>query len=228
MNAKKFMKIKNLYIFGDSFSTPSYEKYAWIQLLSAKYNVINFSKAGNDNHSIFLDVLNNIKKLTNNDFLLIVWSDYTRFFSHDKNSKKLQKIYYKSFFNNQLLRMQSLLYMRNIKEIIEERNLQHLICWSFPTRIDNIDLWTNSKDFDNDSDNLFKYDISFKNEIRPALFYFSRKELANVDVLKVYSNDIRPNHIKSKDVHLLLYKTVNKYIENKLNGQVNLKELSVE
>lgn len=227
-----------LYIFGDSFSvnygqpsliqrffekTTIYEQQpSWIQQLSQKYKVRNFSEGGYSNSHIFLKFVENIDSITSNDFVIIGWSDVTRPYADIKMTQKLRELYMEYFYSHRLHREHSKMYMSTVKEILIKRNIPHLIFWSFPSYYDNGPSWT-CRDLNN-----FVYCDEFANEIRPALIYFSRIELdSNLTVqeyIEYMGNDSRLNHVGNATVHNELFKIVVDVIDGKLSGMIDLKQ----
>jgi len=66
--------------------------------------------------------------------------------------------------------------------------------------------------------NNYIYDSNFKNEIRPALDYFSRSE-------KLVAPDVdadRPNHIKDMNVHNRIYNAVHSLISGERTGIIDI------
>ena len=229
---------RELYIFGDSFST-SYEQpsliqrifantishakqLSWIQQLSQKYKVSNFSEGGYGNPHIFLKFIENIDSVTSNDFVIIGWTDVTRPYANIKMTHKLRELYVEHFYNYRLHREHTKMYMTAVKEILIKRNIPHLIFWSFPSDYANISKWT-CRD-----PNDFIYCDEFTNEIRPALIYFSRIELdSNLTVqesIEYMGNDSRLNHIDNPAVHKELFKIVVDVMDGKLSGMIDLKQ----
>ena len=229
---------RKLYIFGDSFSK-SYEQpsliqrifeniilhakqLSWIQQLSQKYKVKNFSEGGYSNSHIFLKFVENIDSITSNDFVIIGWSDVTRPYANIPMTQKLRESYVKNFYNYRLHTEHTKMYMTTVKEILIKRNIPHLIFWAFPSDYANGSPWT-CRD-----PNDFIYCDEFTNEIRPALIYFSRIELdSNLTVqesIEYMGNDPRLNHIDNTAVHKELFKIVVDVIDGKLSGMIDLKQ----
>ena len=229
---------RELYIFGDSFST-SYEQpsliqrifenirlhakqLSWIEQLSRKYKVRNFSKGGHSNSHIFLKFVENIDSISSNDFVIIGWSDVTRPYANVKMNNELRKLYTEHFYNYRLHGEQTKLYMVRVKELLIERNIPHLIFWAFPSEYTNGSSWSCRI-----LEEYIYYD-NFVNEIRPALIYFSRMELdptlSSQEIIKILGDDSRPNHLGEWCIHDELFKIVVDVIDGKLSGMIDLKQ----
>ena len=196
---------------------------SWVQQLSRKYSVRNLSSPGSSNSDIFLKFVENIDNITSEDFVLIGWSDATRPYCLEKITPRLREIYMTYFYNPRLHVENQTLYMKSVSDTLIERNINHLVFWSFPTGyIGKNTSWV-SRDHE-----AYTYNANFKNEIRPALVYFSRIELdSNLTpeaVIAQMGNDNRPNHINTELVHNELAKVVREVIEGNLSGMIDLKQ----
>jgi hypothetical protein len=216
-----------IFIYGDSFSLAEGPN-SWVNLLKSEHEIKNKSLGGASNHYIFLKFIEDINTLTENDIVVICWSDWSRHYSIDpKTVTENFKSFYKYFWNMQLLEVQSSLYLDKIKLIASEKNLRLLFIWGFPTSFGTIKFWTDPGDVHIEH---LKYSHCFENEIRPALMYFSRKELPTEiscnqnDITEFFINDQRPNHLANKDVHIELATIIKEFYQSKISGQINLKD----
>lgn len=227
------MKSKKLYIFGNSFTLRSNCEYSWIDRLEKKYSVFNLSRAGENNGGIFLKFLEYKDIITEEDTVLICWSDYNRFYVKDPlifNKKKtLERTYYDYFYNEELLKYQSCGYLDQIIKITEQKNFKMLFFWAIPTEFKNMTNWIDTS-FDYLSTESYIYSHNLKNEVRPALIYFSRKEINESisknkkSLINLYQHDSRPSHILDKNVHAGLFNIVDEFINGKVSGIINLED----
>jgi hypothetical protein len=207
MNVRK----KKLYIFGDSFSIKSGFIYSsWINQLSKKYKVVNFSKGGTGCAEIFNQLKINIANITPDDIVLIGWSDQNRDFKFDK---ELQQTKYKEA-------------LTTAKELLVNRGIRHLVFWSFPSDDSKKIGWCD-EGFDNIHHSEYDYIVRFENEIVPALIWFSKQEVINnrwpdEQVIDYFGNDTRVNHLGEQKIHNVLFEIVDEFIQNKISGHVSL------
>jgi hypothetical protein len=73
----------------------------------------------------------------------------------------------------------------------------------------------------------YYYLDTFENEVKPALIYFSKKEVGHCtttnDIIDYFKNkDNRPNHIGNVRVHNELTKIVAEFIKGRTSGQIDL------
>jgi hypothetical protein len=217
----------SIFIYGDSFSLPHGEN-SWVNRLDKRHEIINRSLSGASNHYIFLKFMEDANHITADDIIIICWSDWSRHYSIDPTTvSESFKSFYKYFWNPPLLEIQSLLYLDKIKSVSIEKKLRLLFIWGFPTSFGSIDFWTAPGDVELDQ---LSYSHSFENEIRPALMYFSRKELpSNISnnqdsIIHYFKEDTRSNHINNVDVHIELAKIIEEFYQSKISGQINLKD----
>lgn len=217
----------SLFVYGDSFSERSGEK-SWTAQLEKFHSVKNRSLGGASNHYIFLKFMEDVDSITTEDMIVMCWSDNIRYYSNDpRQVSESGPFYYKYFSNDKLLYLQSSLYLDKIKSIVKERNLKLLFLWAFPTAFEDNKNWTETTHI---RDYQLRYSHSFDNEVRPALMYFSRKELSAKDtinrdaVANYFKNDTRPNHLKDEKIHAELVNIVNEVYQSKTTGQINLKD----
>jgi hypothetical protein len=219
-----------IFVYGDSFSELDYRSnsISWVVQLEKCHSIKNRSIGGASNHYIFLKFMEDVDNITTEDMIVICWSDYIRYYSNDpKKVSESGPFYYKYFSNDTLLNLQSLLYLDKIKAVVKERNLKMLFIWAFPTAFEDNKNWTEASHI---RDYQLRYSHSFDNEVRPALMYFSRKEIPtydNVDrdvVADYFRNDPRPNHLGDKKIHNELVSIVNEVYQSKTSGRINLKD----
>lgn len=225
--------MSKIYIFGNSFTLNNVEEYSWIHQLTKKYSVKNFSRAGETNGAIFLNFLKNVNAITEEDIVIICWSDYYRFYVKDPsilNKKKtLEKAYYDHFHDETLLKYHSHGYLDQIKQIVKDKNIRMIFFWAIPTEFLDMPNWVSTK-FDPTSSSSFVYSHEFENEVRPALIYFSRKELGSEvsldenKIVEMYQHDPRPNHISDKNVHKELFTIIEEFFQGKISGSINLED----
>jgi hypothetical protein len=117
-------KRNNLFIFGDSFSTPTfehlgiydkldYEIYHWFELVSKEFdlNFINKAKGGSSNQEIIDTFLLNFNEIRPNDVVIIGSTVLSRIIGYNKLEKKVTTINNDYFFQNKN--------GKSIKELIE-------------------------------------------------------------------------------------------------------------
>jgi hypothetical protein len=228
--------MSKIYIFGDSFFSRWVEDNntsGWIVQLHAKYpEVINTAVGGASNHEIYLNYLKYIDDITPDDIILFGWSDPSRFYVNPGITKdeKIYKLYYANFYNKTLSMLQEKTYMSEVKNTITEKNLKALFFWSFPSAYVEVPRenfnWLDSMLIDI-TDQQYYYSDTFENEIKPALIYFSKKEVADFkspDKVVHYfqKQDKRPNHIGDQAIHDELVKIVVEFIENQTSGQIDI------
>jgi hypothetical protein len=225
--------MNKLYIFGNSFTLKSNCDYSWINQLDNAYSVLNLSRSGENNGGIFLKFLEYRDTITEDDVIIICWSDYHRFYVNDPsifNKKKtLERTYYEYFYNKELLKYQSHGYLDQIVKIVEQKNFKMLFFWAIPTEFKNMANWIDTK-FDYLSTDSYVYSHDLKNEVRPALIYFSRKEIDELisknekALINLYQHDSRPSHISDKNVHNELFNIVDEFIKDNVSGIINLED----
>ena len=207
--------MNEILVFGDSFSVASPHKWSWINLLSEKYKLNNHSKIGLSTSQ----VRDRLKSVVINDeshdnFLIICLTDKTREYMNIEDPAWNAK--------STLLYKQSL---SDIKEILKNQKNNFVIIWSFPSEYGKVKGWL-SNNFIYVDKNTYEYFISFNNEIKPALIYYSRQECSHITnedrLAKFFVQDIRPNHIANPDVHKRIAETVVKFINKEISGSVNL------
>lgn len=221
----------NVYIFGDSFFMKTHHKYAWPNRLLENYQVYNYAEGGLGNYEIFLRFLNCLELFKNDDVIIFGWSDPNRFYLNPNLQKtdKIYKIYYENFYNKTLNEIHQNALCNEIKNIVKERTLKILFLWSFPTDYTDVDKenfnWLDSV-MCKTSYEQYLYRDTFLNEVRPALIYFSMKEIGKVKkyhkAINHFVKDFRPNHIADQEVHNAIYDIVSQFIEGRITGQIDL------
>jgi hypothetical protein len=207
--------MNKIFVFGDSFSTSSRHNWSWINRLSEKYNLSNYSAAGLSCSKI-LDLFqskflfNEIEK----SFVIFCLSDKSRDYMNIEDPEwdlKSKSIYRQS--------------ISKIYEILNDKNINHVIVWGFPSDYAEVNGWLNKK-FVYVDKNTYKYFIEFSNQIKPALIYYSRQECKHIvnekKLCEYFSNDRRPNHIANEEIHKKLADVVSKFINKEITGSVNL------
>lgn len=219
-----------LYILGDSFTTRDYREWSWINALTVKYNVENFSYPGASNANIFAKFLEIYWSISSEDVVIISWSDINRNYDSQRTAGT-RSLFEKYFFHETLHKLHDTSYLEHTKKIIKENNLRVLIVWAFPSEYKFNDIPTNWQhpEFNYIDYNTYKYSVNFYNEVKPALIHFSRLEIEKENVSRdaisaAYANDRRPNHIEDYKVHSELVKIVEEFIAGKISGQINLKQ----
>jgi hypothetical protein len=214
-----------IFIYGDSFSLP-HGGNSWVNRLDKDHKIVNRSLGGASNHYIFLKFMEDANHITADDIVIISWSDWSRHYSIDPTTvSESFKSFYKYFWNEPLLELQSSLYLDKIKAVVKERNIRMLFIWGFPTSFGDVKFWTDPGDVLIDQ---LEYSHSFENEIRPALMYFSRKELPkNVSnnqelITQYFRNDTRSNHIADTTIHIKLATIVEEFYKTNICGQIDL------
>lgn len=231
------MSVPKIYIFGDSFCwEKSYFPDAWPAQLSKKYSVQNFSMGGFSNYEIFLKICEQENRFEPGNTVLVCWSDPNRFYSNPgiKKDYKLYENYLTNFHNDFLNRFFQKQIMQEVKKILIEKKVQFLFLWSFPsdykTEVLNAN-WVNALLEDYDPNNYIYMD-EFENEVKPALFYFSKKEAekfkTHKEISEFFINDARPNHIGDQKVHDAIFDLIDKFVQHKISGKINLLELMNE
>ena len=219
-----------LYILGDSFATHDFREWSWINALTAKYNVENFSYSGASNANIFAKFLDIYRGISPNDVVIIGWSDMYR--NYDSQRTAERRVMFDSyFFHPTLHKMHDTLYLQRTNELIKENNLRALIVWAFPSeyKFNNAPASWIQPEFNYIDYNTYEYSVNFENEVKPALVHFSRLEIekeniSEQEVLNAYMNETRPNHISNRKVHSELTKIVDEFISGTISGQINLKQ----
>jgi len=227
--------MSKIYIFGDSFFYRWIETgidYGWIVQLTNKHFVVNSAIPGASNHEIYLSFLKYSDIITPDDYVIIGWSDPSRFYVNSGISKneKTYRVYYEKFYNKALDTLQQKTFMSEIKKIIKEKNFKTLFFWSFPS--DYIDApkentnWADAIASNIDTTKYYYLD-TFENEVRPALVYFSKNEVEQTtssnNIIDYFKNkDNRPNHIGNVQVHNELTKIVEEFIKGRISGQIDL------
>lgn len=227
--------MNKIYIFGDSFSdiTPDPRPESWVYKISEKFDVINKSRGGASNAYIFLKFLETYEQITPQDTVIFCWSEYTRFYFSDpsavSNDPKFFKKLFKRSHNKQLMKFHDISYLKEIKQIINERNLKVLFLWSFPSEYLRSFYWCDPN-YDINDVNQFFYHTEFKNEVRPALIYYSIKEVPksirkeNSKLINYFTTDTRPNHIENTQIHLTITKIVTDFANNLISGKINIED----
>lgn len=224
--------MSKVYIFGDSFlSAESRGSFSWALKLAGKYEVVNTAQGGISNHEIFLRFLKYVDLFTESDSIIIGWSDPSRYYVIPgvTKSESTFRTYYTHFYNKELDLFHQLSYMQEIKRLIKKHNLQVLFMWSFPTDYKGIETdnpnWLDAIASDLPADN-YSYQDTFENEIKPALLYFSKKDVRHFksqkEITKYFIKDSRPNHISDQRVHEELYNIASQFIEKQLDGHIDL------
>jgi hypothetical protein len=224
--------MSNIYVFGDSFFcrwVSHNVEYGWIYQLTKKYSVFDFAIGGASNHDIYLKFLHQVNNITPDDVILFGWSDPSRFYVNPGITRDY-KLYYKNFYNKTLSMLQEKSYTSEVKNLIKEKNLKALFFWSFPSDYVEVSQenfgWVESMLADT-TDQQYYYITTFENEVKPALIYFSKKEVADFkladEVIHYFQKqDKRPNHISDKVIHDELVKIVVEFIENQTSGQIDI------
>jgi hypothetical protein len=231
------MKNKTLFVFGDSFSTPSLKEFnigqAWTEKidLSEHYGVRNLSLSGASNHNIFLDFVKHVDQIGPEDAVVICWSDWFRPFHSDleKNVSKqeLTSTYQEYFFDPYLADYQSRLYLNEIQRFEKERNLRLLFMWAFPTSYNKMVNWIDMSFSPVVEENGYEYSHEFTNEVQPNLMHMSRTELHGQcetieQLVDRFNNENRFNHIGNLQVHDAIFKIVDNFVLGKETGKFNL------
>lgn len=221
-----------IYIFGGSFVVPGSDD-SWVTKLSSTYDVCNCAKENSANPSIFLKFLSMKDQIKTNDTVIIVWDDYM--FPNVNNidnipAKKRDTImgtYLEYFFNSDLAKMHYEYYLNFVKDFTKQNSINLIVLWAVPTNYILESDWANQGPWGSDySDpNKFVYAVNFQNEIRPALMYFSKKELSELSpkqLEKYLVEDPRPNHIADLSIHDKIYSAVTSLVNNAFTGCINL------
>jgi len=200
--------------------------------LTNKHFVVNSAIPGASNHEIYLSFLKYANIITPDDHVLFGWSDPSRFYVNSgiNKNEKTYRVYYENFYNKTLDTLQQKTFMGEIKKIIKEKNFKTLFFWSFPS--DYIDApkenasWVDAIASNIDLTKYYYLD-TFENEVKPALIYFSKKEVEHctttTDIIDYFKNkDNRPNHIGNVRVHNELTKIVAEFIKGRTSGQIDL------
>jgi hypothetical protein len=227
--------MSKIYIFGDSFFCRWVEtgrEYGWIYQLAQKYFVVDAAQPGASNYEIYLNFLKYVNNITPEDTVILGWSDPSRFYVNSGISKneKIYELYYKNFYNSTLSTLYQKTIMNEIKRIIKEKNIKALFFWSFPSDyIEGPKERTNWLDaiLSNIDVEKYQYLDTFENEVKPALIYFSKKELvkfsSETDIITYFRDiDVRPNHMGSKRLHNELVTLVSEFVTNQKSGQIDL------
>ena len=218
-----------IYIFGGSFSKDHRSENSWVSKIRKEFKVKNFSESNRSNSQIFLDFLSVKDNITSTDTVIVLWNDYI--FPYIENIDNfpvdkrydLLEIYMKSFYNEQLAKEHYRFYLTKVKQILEIKNTKLIVLWAFPS---NYIKTFSKKDADPFIDyNNYVYDIDFLNEFRPALIYFSNKEIEHLSISeqkKITTIDDRPNHIGDIKIHDKIYTNIVQIILNKKSGIIDL------
>lgn len=219
-----------IYIFGGSYAVNENNPTSWVTKLDQTYQVTNLAKANTSNSDMLLSLLAVHEKLTSDDVVIVAWHDYMfpytgsiRTLPLEKRGKLLDD-YFKYFYNDELAFEHYLYTLNRFKELCSKSKL--IVLWSTPSNQPTTYAWPWEQDFHlNWKKHTFA--VTFENEIRPGLVYFSKRELKEMnlrgDALKnMLTDDPRPNHIGSASVHNEIYETINKFITNTTTGVVNL------
>ena len=222
--------MSKIYIAGDSFFIRDPAPWSWMNLLDKKYTVQNYASPGASNQDIYLQFLEIYKIITPDDTIIIAWSDPNRTYVNPQVKKQgyTLKLYHTTFYNKELTELYSDSIMDKVNFHIEEKGIKALFFWSFPSdyKLDRSNPnWLDAL-LCNLNHSNYSYRKEFKNEVRPALVYFSKEEvehLKSIDkISKYFSDDSRPNHIRSSHIHKELYNVVTEFLENKISGQIDL------
>jgi hypothetical protein len=223
------VKMSKIYIAGDSFFVWNSHLWSWQNLLDKKYTVQNYSIPGASNQDIYLQFLEIYKLITPDDLIIIGWSDPNRTYVNPQVKKQSYplKLYHTTFYNKELTELYSDSIMDKVKCLVDDKDLKALFFWSFPSdySVDKITFWPDALLSNLDHSN-YLYRKQFKNEVRPALLYFSKKEVEHLKstdkISKYFNDDSRPNHIGNNHIHKELYNIVTEFLENKIDGQIDL------
>jgi hypothetical protein len=221
-----------IYIFGGSFLAPGATD-SWITRLSNNYDVCNLAKQNSANPNIFLTFLSTRDKMVKDDTVIIAWDDYM--FPNVNNidnipARKRDTImgtYLEYFFDSNLAKLHYDYYLNYVKDYAVANSINLIVLWAVPSNYITTDTWVSQGPWSYDylKPDEFQYAVNFKNEIRPALMYFSKKELDGLtakELEKYLMDDPRPNHIKDLTVHDKLYSTVSDFVDKRQTGCVNL------
>lgn len=206
-----------VFVFGDSFGTPAIQDWSWASIISKSFDVINRAAPGASCTRILSHLKTAIKhEISNDDFVIVFLSDRIRDYMDlsDANWDEKSIKFYKKAINK-------------IHWILNKRKINYVVLWSFPSDYETSINWS-SLEFVYIDKNTYRYFIDFKNEIRPALIYYSRKELSHItdstELSKVFAQDKRPNHISDKNIHKKIAEIIEKFILKEKSGCVNLEE----
>ena len=200
--------MKKVFIFGGSFSV---DEGGWTDTIRNNYKLVNFSFGGASCSQILEKIKRQIDNINLDDFVIICWSDMNREYLNqlwiNLDHLKIKETY----INN----------LNSAKKILEDRKINHLIIWALPSDYGKTRSWT-TVDFAYLDKEKYEYIVNFKNEIRPALIYFSRKELLHItddnELVNAFKYDKRPNHIRNLKIHILLSDAIIKFIEEEITG----------
>ena len=186
-----------IFIFGDSFSEHTTADNSWISLLEKKYNVINFSKGGLSNADILNLFLKNINLISSSDYVIYGWTDCARYHINInvKDRFKSGTQYLEEFYCEEIHAMHYRMYIKNVQDIVKDKNLKMLTFYSFP-----------SINFNNEK--VWDY------QILPDLCSISAREVnGDYKKSKFYPIDSRPNHLGDFVIHHKLFNIVEEFIK---------------
>jgi hypothetical protein len=219
-----------IYIFGGSYAVNETNPISWPTRLDQTHQVTNLAKANTSNSDMLLSLLAIHEKLTSKDVVIVVWNDYMFPYTGAirnlplERQEKLLADYFEYFYNNKLAFEHYLYTLNRFKELCSKSKL--IVLWSSPSNQSTTYTWPWEQDFHlNWKKHIFA--VTFENEIRPGLVYFSKCELKAMNLKgdalkKILTDDPRPNHIGSASVHDEIYKTINKFITDTATGIVTL------
>lgn len=220
----------SVFIFGDSFfEEVRWNTNSWPVKLSNDIDVINYASSGSSNHDIYLSFMNAVPSLKEDDIVVVGWTEPNRFYCSDRRRVPNVQNTYQSYLHNETLQnLYYRTYMAEVERICEENKVHLLVMWAFPSGY-NIPMqnpiW-NLKQVGELSADKYNYIKNFKNEIRPALIYFSWADLditlPESELVNEFSNDNRPNHIDNQKVHDEIVKVITEFVESKNIGTVDL------
>ena len=205
-----------IFVFGDSFAIRTHLTWAWPRLLEQNYTVYNRAVGGSSCSAILEKLKESISsnEIASDDFIVLCLSDKTREYMEiadpEWNTKTTEK------YN---------LTLNEIKSILE--NFRHVVIWGFPSDYGDSGGWLNEKFSYIDKDS-YVYNVGFKNEIKPALIYYSRQEYKNIrnhkQMSRIFSNDRRPNHIGNDEIHKKIFGAVLEFVNGTASGCIDLGE----
>ena len=219
-----------IYIFGGSYAVNENNPISWVTQLDRAYRVTNLAKPNTSNSDMLLSLLAVHEKLTSDDVVIVVWNDYMFPYTGSirtlplEKQEKLLADYFEYFYNNELAYEHYLYTLNRFKELCSKSKL--IVLWSSPSNQSTTYAWPWEQDFHlNWKKHIFA--VTFENEIRPGLVYFSKHELRKMNIKgdelkKMLIDDPRPNHIGRVSVHNEIYETINKFITNTATGIINL------
>lgn len=207
-----------IYVFGGSYATEQKGTGSWTDQLSQNHKVTNLAQDSRSNSEMYLDFLQIQDQIVTGDTILIAWNDwmfpYVTPTVPRQHKKKVVQEYLKFYYDETLARQHYRFYLREFQEFAEQKNVNLIVLWSVPSDYVN----KQSPQSQYLDVNNYIYDSNFKNEIRPALDYFSRSE-------KLVAPDVdadRPNHIKDMKIHNRIYNAVHSLISGERTGIIDI------